>query len=93
MASNIDPSQMGLYEILGVSIGATNQEIHKAYKKKAREYHPDKTGTDESEELMKRLNKAKETLLSEKRTEYDEKMEDEEGEGTFDPAGFLPEGR
>lgn len=91
MASNIDPSKMGLYEILGVSFGATSQEILKAYKAKAREFHPDKSGTDATEEYMKRLNKAKDTLLSEKRVEYDETLGESE-DGTFDAAGFLAEG-
>ena len=91
MASNIDPSKIGLYEILGLSFGATNQEILRAYKAKAREFHPDKSGTDETEEYMKRLNKAKDTLLSEKRVEYDETLGENE-DGTFDAAGFLSEG-
>ena len=82
---------MGLYEILGVSFGASSQEILKAYKAKAREFHPDKSGTDATEEYMKRLNKAKDTLLSEKRVEYDETLGESE-DGTFDAAGLLAEG-
>ena len=91
MASNIDPSKIGLYEILGVSFGATNHEILKAYKTKAREFHPDKSGTDATEEYMKRLNKAKDTLLSEERVQYDETLGENE-DGTFVAAGLLSEG-
>ena len=40
---------------------------------------------------MKRLNKAKDTLLSEKRVEYDETLGESE-DSTFDVAGFLAEG-
>ena len=40
---------------------------------------------------MKRSNKAKDTLLSEKRVEYDETLGESE-DSTFDAAGFLAEG-
>ena len=87
----LDPEKLSHYQILGICQGATNDEISKAYRKKARHYHPDKTGNDMSEEWMKKLNEAKTTLLSEKREDYDEKLADE-GQVVVDPAGFLPGG-
>ena len=91
-STSTDPSKIGLYEILGVSFEATTQEILKAFKVKAREFHPDKSGTDATEEYMKRLNKAKDTLLNEKlRVKYDETLGENE-DGAFIAAGFLSEG-
>ncbi|MDN5964412.1 MAG: DnaJ domain-containing protein, partial [Actinomyces sp.] len=49
------------YEILGVSREATSEDIKKAYRKKARQLHPDYAGPD-SEEAFKDLSVAYETL-------------------------------
>ena len=43
MASQIKPSH---YEILGLSVNSTKAEITSAYKKAARQWHPDKAGPD-----------------------------------------------
>lgn len=57
------------YEILGVSENATQEEIKKAYRKKAVEHHPDKGG---SEEIFKKIASAYDTLGDEtKRQNYD----------------------
>lgn len=62
-----------LYEILGVSKDATQDEIKKAYRKLAMKYHPDKNqGDEKAEEKFKEINSAYEVLSDEsKRAQYD----------------------
>ncbi len=61
------------YEILGVSKNATAEEIKKAYRKKAIQFHPDKNpGNKESEEHFKEAAEAYEILSDQdKRSRYD----------------------
>ena len=62
------------YEVLGVSKTATPEEIKKAYRKKAIQYHPDKNpGDKEAEEKFKEAAEAYDVLSdSEKRARYDQ---------------------
>lgn len=62
------------YEVLGISKTATPEEIKKAYRKKAIEYHPDKNpGNKEAEEKFKEAAEAYEVLSNpEKRSRYDQ---------------------
>ncbi len=61
------------YEILGVSKSATAEEIKKAYRKVAIQFHPDKNpGNKESEEKFKEAAEAYEILSNpEKKAQYD----------------------
>jgi curved DNA-binding protein CbpA len=60
------------YAILGVKSTATEDEIKKAYRKKALQYHPDKNPSATAEETFKEINKAYETLSdADKRRTYD----------------------
>ena len=62
------------YEVLGVSKGATDEEIKKAYRKAPIQYHPDKNpGDKEAEEKFKEINEANEVLSDpDKRARYDQ---------------------
>lgn len=61
------------YENLGVSKTATADEIKKAYRKLALQYHPDRNKTKEAEEKFKEVTKAYEVLSdAQKRQTYDQ---------------------
>ncbi|MFH1890993.1 MAG: molecular chaperone DnaJ [Candidatus Kuenenbacteria bacterium] len=69
------------YNTLGLSKNATQEEIKKAFRKKAHEYHPDKKTGNEAK--FKEANEAYQTLGNEsKRKQYDQFG------STFDQAGF-----
>ena len=55
----INSEYSSLYELLGVSKDATDNDIKKAFRKKALKEHPDKGG---DEEKFKEINKAHDVL-------------------------------
>src|SRR3954453_4127276 len=74
MAAQREWFEKDYYDVLGVPSGATDKEISRAYKKLAKQFHPDANpGNKEAEERFKEISAANEVVGdAEKRKEYDE---------------------
>jgi molecular chaperone DnaJ len=60
------------YEVLGISKSATADDIKRAFRKKAMEFHPDRNKAPDAEAKFKEVNEAYETLSDpQKRQQYD----------------------
>ena len=80
------------YEILEVSKDATSDEIRKAYKRLACEYHPDRNKSPDAEEKFKEISKAYKVLSEpESKSKYDQFGEEglEGFESNFNPSSFF----
>ena len=60
------------YKVLGLNKNATTEEIKKAYRKLAREFHPDKNPDAQAKQKFQQINEANEVLSDpEKRKKFD----------------------
>lgn len=83
-----------LYEVLGIPKNASNDEIKKAYRNLALQYHPDKSDEKDrvaSEEKMKALNAAYKKLIeSDSREQYDDEQSLFDFDQTTNTSAHLP---
>ena len=78
------------YDVLGVSRGASGDDIRKAYKKLSRKFHPDKNPDDaEAETKFKEVQEAYAVLSNpDQRRQYDMFGHDSPGGSPFGSGGF-----
>ncbi len=66
-------SKRDYYEVLGLSKGASKDEIKKAYRRLAKKYHPDVSKEENAIEKFKEVQEAYEVLSDDqKRAQYDQ---------------------
>lgn len=82
-------TQTDLYELLGVTRDASQEEIKRAFRKLAMQYHPDRNSAEDAEARFKEINSAYEILSDpEKRSKYDRYGAAGVGNGAQGFAGF-----
>ena len=77
------------YELLGISINATEQEIRAAYHKQARKYHPDNNPEQDTTGIMQELTLAYNTLCNaSSRRQYDSTLKQQNRTSTSHSTGY-----
>ena len=82
------------YDLLGVHRGASDEDIKRAFRKLAMEYHPDRNQEDGAEDRFKSINAAYEVLSDpEKRARFDRFGQADGGNGHDQDERLQPPGQ
>ena len=80
--------QRDYYEVLGVTRSADAQELKKAYRRLAMEYHPDRNASADAAEKFKEINQAYEVLSDDQKRQMYDRFGHAGVEGASGGAGF-----
>lgn len=83
---------MDYYETLGVSKGASEQEIKTAYRRAALKWHPDRNKTSEASVKFKEITKAYEVLSDPKKKEMYDQYGEDTGRSGPSSGGYSSQG-
>ncbi|MCA9854579.1 MAG: DnaJ domain-containing protein, partial [Dehalococcoidia bacterium] len=81
-------TQRDLYEVLGVGRSATADELKKAYRKLAMQFHPDRNNEADAADRFKEVNHAYEILSDQAKRERYDRFGHAGVEGAGGPQGF-----
>lgn len=82
-------SKRDYYEVLGLDRDASSEDIKKAYRKLARQYHPDVNKADDAEQKFKEVKEAYDVLSdSQKKATYDQYGHVDPNQGMGGMGGF-----
>src|SRR3989344_649805 len=82
------PKEKDYYKILGVSKNASKEDIKKAYKKLAKQYHPDLNKDKNAESKFKEINEAAAVLGDDKKKEQYDRFGNTDSQGFGGQGGF-----
>ena len=84
-------ADLDYYAVLGVARNASDEDIRRAFRRMAMEYHPDRNKTPGAEEKFKEINEAYQVLSdSRKRAQYDRFGKAGVGAGAGGPGAGSP---
>ena len=85
-----DVIPLTLYGVLGVKKSCSREDIKQAFRRMARQWHPDVCNETDAEERFKEINEAYAILKSPKRAKYDAGLKLQERVKGEDPQGIFP---
>jgi molecular chaperone DnaJ len=67
MSTIMATAKRDYYDVLGISKNATQDEVKRAFRRLAMQYHPDRNKAADAEQKFKEINEAYEVLSDDKR--------------------------